>query len=396
MIAAARPQAGPTKLLFVDARGDMRHVKSSALANLMRAGDIVVANDAATLPASLHGTHAPSGAPIEIRLAARRSFDEALRFTAVLFGAGDHRTRTEDRPPPAPIAPGDRLLLGPLIATVEGTLGHRRLIALRFEGAPDAVWAGIAHHGKPVQYAHVPEPLALWDVWTKIAGPPVAFEPPSAGFVLDWSMLAALRSRGVAFATLTHAASLSSTGDLELDRRLPFDELYHIPRATAAAINRAKAEGGRVVAIGTTVVRALEAASAFGIVRAGSGIATGRICPSTRLATVDVILSGVHTPGESHYELLRAFTSDAILRRAADVLEAHDYRSHEFGDLVLIERAADHRSAHPSTTSIPAAQLSVCNPMPGQAPPGRMTEAISCAKPSVSSRVTRASARAAP
>lgn len=340
MIAADRPQAGPAKLLFVDTRGEMRHFKSSDLANLLRPGDIVVANDAATLPASLHGTHAPTGAPIEIRLAARTSFDEAMRFTAVLFGAGDHRARTEDRPSPPPVVRGDRLLLGPLIATVEGMLGHGRLIVLRFEGAPDAVWAGIARHGKPIQYAHVAERLALWDVWTKIAGPPVAFEPPSAGFALDWSMLSALRSRGIGFATLTHAASLSSTGDLELDRRLPFDELYHVPRATAAAVNRAKSEGGRVIAIGTTVVRALEAAASdVGVVRTGSGIATVRIGPSTQLAVVDAILSGVHSPGESHYELLRAFAPDAVLRHAVDVLEGHHYRNHEFGDFILVERS---------------------------------------------------------
>src|SRR5439155_14039968 len=111
--------------------------------------------------------------------------------------------------------------------------------------------------------AHVPEPLALWDVWTAIAGPPVAFEPPSAGFALDWRALAALRARGIAFATLTHAAGISSTGDDDLDRRLPFDEPYHIPRTTAAAIRRVRARGGRIVAVGTTVVRALEHAATW-------------------------------------------------------------------------------------------------------------------------------------
>src|SRR5262249_1754756 len=196
-------------------------------------------------------------------LASRHSLapDDVRQFSAVVFGAGDYLTRTEDRPPPPRLQPGDRLVLGPLSATVEGLLGHPRLVSLRFDGTPDAIWTGLARHGRPIQYAHVPVPLALWDVWTSVAGPPVAFESPSAGFALDWRALAAMRARGIAFATLTHAAGISSTGDDQLDRLLPFDEPYRIPRAAAVAIRRVRTRGGRVIAIGTTVVRALEHAA---------------------------------------------------------------------------------------------------------------------------------------
>src|SRR5262249_4369039 len=199
----------------------------------------------------------------ELRPAGRRSLAPAdvRRFSAMVFGAGDYRPRTEDRPPPPPLGPGDRLALGPLSATVERLLGHPRLVSLDFDGTPDAIWAGLARHGRPIQYAHVLVPLALWDVWTSLAGPPVAFEPPSAGFALDWQALELMRTRGVAFASLTHAAGISSTGDAELDRRLPFDEPYSIPMATAVAVRRAQARGERIVAIGTTVVRALEHAA---------------------------------------------------------------------------------------------------------------------------------------
>jgi S-adenosylmethionine:tRNA ribosyltransferase-isomerase len=178
----------------------------------------------------------------------------------------------------------------------------------------------------------------MWDVWTSIAGPPVAFEPPSAGFALDWHILRTMRARGVVFATITHAAGISSTGDLELDRRLPFDEPYRIVPATAVAIQQARARGGRVVAIGTTVVRALEhAATSNGGVRVGEGLATQRMGAMTRLRVVDALLSGTHEPGTSHYELLRAFTDDATLTCANGELLAHGYRTHEFGDSVLIE-----------------------------------------------------------
>jgi S-adenosylmethionine:tRNA ribosyltransferase-isomerase len=345
MIAADEPVQRPpdAKLLVVDACGEITHAPRAAFVTFLRPGDLVLANDAATLPASLRGEHVRSGRPVEVRLAGRRSLAPSAvrRFSAVVFGAGDYHTRTEDRPAPPPFRPGDRLVLGPLSATVERLLGHPRLVELRFDGTPNAIWAGLARHGRPIQYAHVPSPLALWDVWTSVAGLPVAFEPPSAGFALDWRALAAMRARGVAFATLTHAAGLSSTGDNELDRRLPFDEPYHIPPATAQAVHRARGRVGRVVAIGTTVVRTLEhAAARDGRVRAGDGLATQRIGAATRLRVVDVLLSGTHERGTSHYELLRAFTDDATLDRANDELEARRYRTHEFGDSVLIERRA--------------------------------------------------------
>jgi S-adenosylmethionine:tRNA ribosyltransferase-isomerase len=331
----------------VDADGALHHGESARLAELLRPGDLLVANDAATIPASLTGRHGPTGVPIEVRLAGRHTLAPAAvqRFTAVVFGEGDHRTRTEDRPSPPALHPGDDLALGPLRARVARALGHPRLVELHFEGTADAWWEGIARYGRPIQYAHVPEPLALWDVWTKLASPPVAFEAPSAAFVLDWCVLAALRARGVSFATITLAAGISSTGDAELDRRLPLDEPYRVPPSTADAVTRARAGHGRVVALGTTVVRALEDAAMGGQrVRSGSGVATRRIGPETALAVVDALITGVHEPGESHFELLRAFASDGVLSRALAAVEAAGYRSHEFGDSMLIERNARSES----------------------------------------------------
>jgi S-adenosylmethionine:tRNA ribosyltransferase-isomerase len=348
--AAARPvpRHPQAKLLIVDSGGRIDHLPREALLNAVRPGDLLVANDAATLPASLQGRHAPSARAIEVRLAGRRSLakNDIKEFAAIVFGEGDFHTRTEDRPAPPPLNRGDRLALGPLSATVLGTLGHPRLIQLAFDGTADAIWAGLARHGRPIQYAHVPEPLALWDVWTVFAGPPVAFEPPSAGFTLDWRLLALLRARRIQFATLTHAAGISSTGDEALDRQLPFDEPYDIPTVTAQLIEHTKQNGGRIVAVGTTVVRALEhAAGRDGHVRAGEGMADQRIGPSTVLRIVNVLLSGVHEPGTSHYELLRAFASDEILGRMLERMAVHGYRTHEFGDAVLIEAARSEPSS---------------------------------------------------
>lgn len=344
MIAASLPRQRrqDAKLLVIDAQGRLQHHARSQLSTLLRPGDLLVANDAATLPASLHGLHMPSGQPLEVRLAGRRTLavDEVRRFTAIAFGPGDHRTRTEDRPPPPPLQAGDRLQLGPLRARVLELLGHARLLSLQFEGTPDGIWAGIARHGRPVQYAHVQPALALWDVWTQVAALPVAFEPPSAGFVLDWALLGRLRQRGIVFATLTHAAGISSTGDPALDARLPFDEPYRLPAATVAALLHTRRHGGRVVALGTTVTRALEHAAARpGGLRAGDGLADQRIGPGSRLRVVDALLSGTHEPGSSHHALLHAFASAAVLRAADAALEQQAYRTHEFGDSVLIEHA---------------------------------------------------------
>jgi S-adenosylmethionine:tRNA ribosyltransferase-isomerase len=353
MIAAAQPIQRPrdAKLLVVGTDGCVTHAPRSRFLDFLGPADLVIANDAATLPASLHGTHVPTGAEIEVRLAGRPSLaaEDVYAFSAVIFGAGDFRTRTEHRPLPPPVAPGDHLLLGsvpgrvarPLSATVVALLGHPRLVLLRFGGSPHEVWEGLARCGRPIQYAHMTTPLAMSDVWTPMAAVPVAFEPPSASFALNGGSIHAMRARGIAFETITLAAGISSTGDPVLDRRLPFDEPYRISTSTASAIRDAHARGGRIVAVGTTVVRALEhAAAADGAVRAGNGIANQRMGRNSRLKIVDAILSGTHEPGSSHYEMLRAFLDDHSLAGATAALDARGYRTHEFGDSVLIERTA--------------------------------------------------------
>jgi S-adenosylmethionine:tRNA ribosyltransferase-isomerase len=246
---------------------------------------------------------------------------------------------TEQRPAPPDLAPGDLLQLGSLVASVVTSLGHPRLIELDFAGSAGSIWAGVARHGRPIQYAYVPRPLEIWDTWTRVASRPVAFEAPSAGFLLDWSMVRAIRGSGAQFATITHAAGISSTGDADLDRRLPLPEPYEIPMSTSALIAAARRSGGRVIAIGTTVVRALESASAGGgHVQSGAGLATGRLGPESLLEVVDALVSGMHEPGTSHYELLRAFADDAVLQTMTAEAEANGYLAHEYGDFMLLVR----------------------------------------------------------
>lgn len=351
-LAGLRAASGPAhrtqaRLLTVDADGELGVCARDAWTEQLRAGDLVIANDAATLPASLRATHTPSGRTLELRLAGRATLSpDDLVFDALLLGEGDHTTPTERRRPAPRVEPGevlsiDRSTLGlpPLLVGVL-VRHHRRLVRVSFGADPRAFWSMLAQLGRAVQYAHVPAPLALWDAWTRLAGPPVAFEPPSAGFVWDWSDLERLRERGAGFATLTHAAGLSSTGDAGLDARLPFEEAYALPSTTAERIALARASGGRVVAIGTSVVRALEHAASRGpIEQARHDRADQRIGPHTTLAVVDVIVSGVHAPGSSHHQLLRAFTGDDVLARAERVLVERGFFTHEFGDFVWLEAA---------------------------------------------------------
>lgn len=338
------------RLLAVDGTG-VTHLARAGFPSLLRPHDLVIANDAATLPASLAGTHGPTGEVVEVRLAGRRSLDplSARRFLAIVFGTGDYRTPTEHRLAPPALAIGDEfrfpdhggsgaVAVRPALARVLEILGHPRLVELEFSGTIDEIWHGVATAGRPVQYSYVPEPLAIWDTWTRVAAKPVAFEAPSAGFLLDWSMLRAIRARGARFATITHAAGLSSTGDPELDRRLPFDEPYDIPGATAALIARTRHAGGRIIAIGTTVVRALESASdGHGGVQPGAGLATMRLGPGSPVSVVDAIVSGMHEAGTSHYELLKAFAADSALEEMNAEAEASGYLAHEFGDFMFVE-----------------------------------------------------------
>src|SRR5262245_6688766 len=123
MLAAQLPIQRPldAKLLVVDEERNLIHVPRSAFVDFLRADDLVIANDAGTLPASLVGVHQPTGRSIEVRLAGRPSLDplDVCCFSAVVFGEGDFHTRTEERPAPPPLQTGDTLVLGPLHATIE-------------------------------------------------------------------------------------------------------------------------------------------------------------------------------------------------------------------------------------------------------------------------------------
>ncbi len=336
---ALRPGTDPeraldrTRLLVVDGKR-IAHHEVGALTERLAPGDLLVLNDAATLPASLPGQLRDE--PIEARIAAMVGPSDFPRESwLVLFGAGDWRMDTDGRPAPPPAPKGARLAFGALAATVlERSPLSPRLVRVRWDRAGDALASALYTAGAPVQYRHLHAPLSLAQVQTPYAARPWAMEMPSTGRPLSWRLLDRLRSAGVRHAFLTHAAGLSATGDPALDRALPLPERYEIPATTVAAVERARAGGGRVVAVGTTVARALESAAPEGL--AGRGIATLRIGPDYRRQVVDGILTGIHAPGESHYELLGAFAGRETLERAHAAALWGGYLAHELGDLMLL------------------------------------------------------------
>jgi S-adenosylmethionine:tRNA ribosyltransferase-isomerase len=334
-----RAESAEERLLVVDpGEGDWLHARVGDLPRHLRRGDLLVVNDAATLPASLIGTTA-AGDRIEVRLAAR--LDEG-RWQAVTFGDGDWRTPTEKRGAAPAVAPGQPIVFGPdLKARVEEVdRTAPRLVVLAFDGGDAHFWSALYRHGRPVQYAHVPRPLELWHVQTPFAERPWAVEMPSAGRPLSWRLVQATLGAGVRLAAITHAAGLSSTGDAALDARLPLPERFDVPERTASAIRATRASGGRIVAVGTTVVRALEGCAARAAAR--GGIATGEGTTDLRVdrsyvpRVVDGLLTGLHPPGSSHHELLRAFAPAELLERAWTAAETAGYVEHEFGDACLV------------------------------------------------------------
>jgi S-adenosylmethionine:tRNA ribosyltransferase-isomerase len=316
MTAATLPRPAQNTRLLVLRDGQMQHRSTDDLPSLLGAGDVLVVNDAATLPASLHGT--VRGQPIEVRLA--EAPHEGLAW-AVTFGPGDWRLPTELRVVAPALQPGDRIVFpGGRVHVV--AMDGPRLVQLRID--PELIY----RQGRPVQYSYVSRELALHEVQTPFAGRPWAVEMPSAGRPLTLALRQRIEQTGARIVALTHGAGLSSTGDRRLDERLPLPERFAVPESTWAMVRRAR----RVVAVGTSVVRALESVPMHGL----AGTTDLVVEPNTRLAVVHGLLSGMHEPGESHFRMMGAFADVRWLAHAARVAATRGYRNHEFGDCTLL------------------------------------------------------------
>lgn len=323
-----------TKLLVVGER--VEHSTVGQLPERLAPGDLLVVNRSGTLPSSLRGVVLRTREPIEIRLAAFRGNHpgDLQSWTAVTFGEGDWRQATEARGPAPHLQVGDRLSFGSRLQAqvVAVDPSAPRLVDIRF-ASPELV-RELFEQGRPIQYSYLREDLHVWDQQTIFAGPPISVEPPSAGFPFNWNLLQALRARGVRIATLLHGAGLSSTGDPKLDARLPLAEYFEVPASTLEAARDARLRGHRVIALGTTVARALESAFALDRPRGYTDLKLGA---QTRLRITTSLVTGMHEEGTSHAELMRAFRGTELLRQADREAKERGYRAHEYGDLAFLD-----------------------------------------------------------
>ncbi|MEW6129515.1 MAG: S-adenosylmethionine:tRNA ribosyltransferase-isomerase [Acidobacteriota bacterium] len=316
------------KLLVVSG-GELCDSTIEFLPDFVQSGDLLVINDAATLPASLFGRD-QHNRQVEVRLSTQLN---ASVWQAVILGEGDWQTPTENRPSPPQLQTGEKIIFSDdfQASVLRKSEISDRLLHLEFNLSNTELWRGIYRYGKPVQYAYMNKELKLWSVQNVYGSRPWAVEMPSAGHAFNWQLLLRLIRKGVQIASLTHGAGLSSTGDAGIDAVLPLAEKFEIPPTTMEMIRQTRSKRGRVIAVGTSVVRALESAS-LGL----AGFTELKLSSGHKLQFVDGIITGTHEVSESHYQLLGAFLPASILARVSQHLDDHDYLTHEFGDACLI------------------------------------------------------------
>jgi S-adenosylmethionine:tRNA ribosyltransferase-isomerase len=300
------------------------HSRARDLPDFLQAGDLVVINTSATLPAALPARRA-DGTQLDLRL------------STPLPGAADTHWVVELRQGEDPFRDaraGETLELpAGATATLEAPyLSGPRLWAARLR-LPEPLMAYLARHGAPIRYRYVQQPHPLADYQTAYATEPGSAEMPSAGRPVTPAVLTALVAKGVSVAPLILHTGVSSP---ERGER-PYPERYRVPRSTARLVEATKRWGGRVIAVGTTVVRALETvARPDGTIEAGEGWTALVITPDRGVRAVDGLITGWHEPEASHLDMLHAVAGRRLVERSyAAALDA-GYLWHEFGDLHLI------------------------------------------------------------
>jgi S-adenosylmethionine:tRNA ribosyltransferase-isomerase len=306
----------------------IEHRRFSDLPALLAPGDLLVLNVSATIPAAVAARRA-DGTPIRVHFATRAPrLDERWRVVEL-------RSADGSQPLIGHTTPQERLTLGDgggSLVLVAPYLSGARLILARFEG-PLPVEQFLERYGEPIRYGYVSDSWPLESYQNVYATVPGSAEMPSAGRPFTAELITRLVARGVMIAPIILHTGVSSPERHEP----PFPEQFEVPEATARLVRATRAWGGRVIAVGTTVVRALESvAEPGGLVCAGSGWTGLVITPQRGVNAVDGLISGWHEPQASHLEMLEAIAGRSLLDLSYRSALAHDYLWHEFGDSHLI------------------------------------------------------------
>jgi S-adenosylmethionine:tRNA ribosyltransferase-isomerase len=287
---------------------------------------VLVVNTSATLPAALSARRA-DGSELALHLSTP-AVDATAQWVVELRRDGARFTGGR---------PGERLALpgGARATLLARHLTGRRLWLAALDTGPASVPDYLARHGAPIRYAHTRGAWPLADYQTIFALHPGSAEMPSAARPFTPELVTALVARGIVIAPLTLHTGVSS---LEAGEA-PYPERFSVPATTARLVNAARAGGGRVIAVGTTVVRALETvALPFGHVEADAGWTRHVVTPACGVRVVDGLLTGWHEPDASHLQLLEAVAGRALVEDSYAAALDGGYRWHEFGDVHLILR----------------------------------------------------------
>ncbi len=330
-LAAAPPSRRDAVRLLVGERstGAVGHHAFRDLPGLLRAGDVLVVNTSRTLPAALDAELA--GEPVVVHFSTRR--DDGRWVVEVRSPDGRGSTvRRAGGPAGAALrlrGGGELVLDRPLVAGAD-----RLWVASPSMADPVP---RLHRHGRPIRYGYTERDQPLSAYQTVFARPSAdgraSAEMPSAARPFTTPLVTELVSRGVQIAPIVLHTGVASAEAHEP----PYAEPYAVPAATAWQVNAARAAGGRVVAVGTTAVRALEsAADGRGTVRAAEGWTELVVTPERGVRAVDGLLTGLHEPEASHLLMLRAVSGDALLERVYAAALQERYLWHEFGDVNLL------------------------------------------------------------
>jgi S-adenosylmethionine:tRNA ribosyltransferase-isomerase len=294
----------------------IEHTPFDRLPAHLASGDLLVVNDSRTLPAALTATRT-DGTSVAVHLS-----------TKLPGGLWVVEPRKFDARATEQVAMSD----GGSVTLLAPYANSARLWIARLD-LPMPISPYLARYGRPISYPYVPAQWPLDAYQTVFANEPGSAEMPSAGRAFSAEVLRQLALRSVGVARLTLHTGVAS---LEAHER-PYDEPFFVPPATAEAVNGARRAGRRVIAVGTTVVRALESATdPAGEVIRTRGWTDLIITPERGVSTVDGLLTGFHEPAASHLDMLAAIAGAGHLQMAYRAALDGRYLWHEFGDLHLI------------------------------------------------------------
>ena len=320
--------------LMVSYGGDDRviHARFRDLPDFLEAGDLLIVNTSGTMKAAVKAER-EDGTALELHLSTRLPADlwtVELRLP-VGTATGPFRRAT----------PGETLRLpggGTAVLHKPYRDGNARL-CISSLNLPEPIDEYLERYGSPIRYAHVEESWPASYYQTVYATETGSAETPSAGRAFTSELIARLVARSIGVAPLILHTGVSSLEDHEP----PYEEFYRVPPETARLVNNARAYGKRVVAVGTTVVRALETVTGpDGTTHPGEGWTGLIVTPRRGIRSVDGMLTGLHEPRSSHLAMLEALAEREHLALAYEEALREGYLWHEFGDLHLILPTNSH------------------------------------------------------